>query len=86
MAHAQILHIRAAPNHDAIHIAAQHRVTPNGSIVGYHHLANDLTGVVQKNIAADDGGSVEVRGKWHGEFLFFVVRAQQLRGLHDGLL
>lgn len=62
MAHRQILDVAAAPDLDAVHIPAQHRVAPDGTVVPQFHIADDLAGRVQIDAVAEDGSGVEVVG------------------------
>ena len=60
MPHGQVLNVAAAPDHDAVHIAAQHRVAPHRAVIADPHIADDLAGGVQVDAIAEDGGGMEV--------------------------
>ena len=60
MAHRQVLHVGTAPDHDAVHVAAQHRVAPDRAVITQLHIADDLAGGVQVDAIAEDGGGMEV--------------------------
>ena len=68
MPHRQILYVRAAPDHDAVHIAAQHGVAPDGTVVAEFYVADDLAGGMEINPFTENGGCVEVWKQWHDCF------------------
>ena len=66
MPHGQVLNVAATPDLDAVHIAAQHRVAPDGAVIADPHIADDLAGGVQIDADAESGGGIEIVGEWHG--------------------
>ena len=58
MAHGQVLHVGPATDHDAVHVAAQHRVAPDGTVVADLHVADDLARRMEKNALPQNWGEV----------------------------
>src|SRR5215217_2181303 len=65
VAEREILDIRATPDVDGIHVAAQHGIAPDRTVLADADIADDLGRLVQVGTRAYCGLEIEIAGDGH---------------------